>query len=118
MQVSPPNDRAFPVVWRLRQGSATGTILDLLDLTHIESGKKSRELSDVDVREITQLAMETSLPAAREKQIDVRLHADQPVLMRADRGEIEIIMNNLVTNSIKYNRSGGSVAGALGSTPP
>ncbi len=84
-------------------------ILDLLDLTHIESGKKSRELSDVDVREIIQTAIETSLPAARDKQIDVRLHADQPVMMRADRSEIEIIMNNLVTNSIKYNRPGGTV---------
>jgi two-component system, sensor histidine kinase and response regulator len=84
-------------------------IVDLLDLTHIESGKKSRELSDVDIREVTLTAMETSLSLALEKQIDVRLHADASVMMKADRGEIEIIMNNLITNSIKYNRQGGKV---------
>jgi signal transduction histidine kinase len=30
--------------------------------------------------------------------------------MHADRSEIEIIFNNLITNAVKYNRDGGSVA--------
>ena len=29
--------------------------------------------------------------------------------MTADRGEIEIILNNLVSNAVKYNRDGGRV---------
>jgi signal transduction histidine kinase len=30
-------------------------------------------------------------------------------MMDADRGELEIILNNLVSNAVKYNRDGGSV---------
>jgi signal transduction histidine kinase len=29
--------------------------------------------------------------------------------MRADPGEIEIIMNNLISNAVKYNKTGGRV---------
>lgn len=29
--------------------------------------------------------------------------------MKADAGEIEIIMNNLISNAVKYNRTGGRV---------
>ena len=33
--------------------------------------------------------------------------------MVADPSEIEIILNNLVSNAVKYNRDGGSVTVAL-----
>lgn len=84
-------------------------IMDLLDMTRIESGEKRRELTSMDVREITQSALETVRPAADARQITVTLHADEPVPMTADRGEIEIILNNLLTNAVKYNRDGGRV---------
>lgn len=84
-------------------------IMDLLDLTHIESGKKSRELTEVDLRDVATTAIETSLPSALDKKVEITLHADNPVKLPADRGEIEIILNNLITNSIKYNRDGGKV---------
>ncbi|MFP4106852.1 MAG: sensor histidine kinase [Phycisphaerae bacterium] len=84
-------------------------IYDLLDLTRIESGKKQRELSEIDVREVARASIETVLPAAEERDIDVNLHADKPITMTADRGELEIMLNNLVSNAVKYNRDGGSV---------
>ena len=31
------------------------------------------------------------------------------MVLSADRGEIEIILNNLVSNAVKYNRDGGQV---------
>lgn len=84
-------------------------IMDLLDLTRIESGQKKRELTEVDVREVAQSAIETVAPAAQERRIAVELHAPGPVPFVADRGEIEIILNNLVSNAVKYNREGGRV---------
>lgn len=84
-------------------------ILDLLDLTRIESGRKSRELSDVDVVEVARTAIETFAPAAGERGIEIELHTDGPVALTGDRGEIEIILNNLVSNAVKYNRDGGRV---------
>jgi len=83
---------------------------DLLDLTRIESGERKREVAEVDVREVAQTAIDTALAEAKERNIGVALHADGPVPMQADRSEVEIILNNLITNAVKYNRDGGSVA--------
>ncbi len=84
-------------------------ITDLLDLTRIESGQKRRELAEVDLREIAERSIETNAPAAGESDLTMELHADAPQRMYADPGEIEIILNNLISNAVKYNRPGGRV---------
>lgn len=84
-------------------------IMDLLDLTRIESGQKKRELSPVDLRETSRAALESVLPDAHARGITVELHGADPVPLTADRGEMEIILNNLLTNAVKYNRDGGRV---------
>jgi signal transduction histidine kinase len=84
-------------------------IFDLLDLTRIESGQKQRQLAEVDVRTVAAKAVETAQPAAAERGISIELHPGVPVLMVADSGELEIILNNLVSNAVKYNRDGGRV---------
>jgi two-component system, sensor histidine kinase and response regulator len=88
-------------------------ITDLLDLTRLESGQKKRELSEVDVVVVAQQAVETVAPEAQERQIVVELHTPGPLPMLADAGEIEIILNNLLTNAVKYNRDGGRVDATL-----
>jgi len=84
-------------------------ITDLLDLTRIESGQKKRELVALDVAEAAQAAVELFLPEASRRGITLALQADAPVPMPADRWEIEIILNNLISNAIKYNRDHGRV---------
>lgn len=89
-------------------------ILDLLDLTRIESGNKQRDLVQVELCQMVDMAVETALPEAAKRRISI--HADKPaaLTMTADRGEIEIILNNLISNAVKYNRDGGSVTVTLG----
>lgn len=84
-------------------------IADLLDLTRIESGEKVRELTQVDLAAAAAAAIEVVASEAAARQITVRLHAPQSLIIQADAREIEIIFNNLLTNAIKYNRDGGSV---------
>lgn len=88
-------------------------IMDLLDLTRLESGQKTRELARLDLREVAQAAIESVLPDAQGRGIAVALDAPAPVMMTADRGEMEIVLNNLLTNAVKYNRDGGRVDVAL-----
>jgi signal transduction histidine kinase len=92
-------------------------IVDLLDLTRIESGQKVREFALVDVVEVARAAIETALPAARERAITIEMHAPELVVLQADRGEIEIMLNNLVSNAVKYNRDGGRVDVTVSGTP-
>ncbi len=88
-------------------------IMDLLDLTRLESGQKKRELAPVDLREVARAAIESVQPDAQARGISIELRADEPILLTADRGEMEIILNNLLTNAVKYNRDGGRVEVAL-----
>ncbi len=84
-------------------------IIDLLDMTRIESGEKQRELSEVDVVAVARRVVENNLPEATRRGIVVELHNDKPLPMTADYGELEIILNNLVSNAVKYNRTNGRV---------
>ena len=92
-------------------------ILDLLDLTRIESGTRQRELVPLDLVELARTAIETVQLSAEERGITLELHADGPVNLVADRGEIEIVLNNLVSNAVKYNRDRGRVDVTLKSLP-
>jgi two-component system, sensor histidine kinase and response regulator len=91
-------------------------IYDLLDLTHIESGQKQRSFTSVRLRESAGLAMEAVAGEARNREITLVLHPGEDVEMQADRGEVEIILNNLVSNAVKYNRDGGRVDVSIGAT--
>jgi two-component system, sensor histidine kinase and response regulator len=97
-------DRSLERVKGMRQ-----LILNLLDLTKIETGKPTQRLETVNVVDIIQMAIDTARPYAIQKDVDIYLNAKEPVTMVADHGEIEIIMNNLISNAIKYNRQGGRV---------
>ncbi|MGD8451747.1 MAG: ATP-binding protein [Phycisphaerae bacterium] len=82
-------------------------IFDLLDMTRIESGEKGRTLTTVSLHEVAESAIETVRPAAADQEIELHVDCPADLNLRADRGEIEIIFNNLLTNAVKYNRKGG-----------
>ncbi|MFW5699066.1 MAG: response regulator, partial [Planctomycetota bacterium] len=70
-------------------------ILDLLDMTRLESGQRQRELQPIDLRDIAANTIEAMTPQAAERGITIALHADAPVPFHADPAEIEMILNNL-----------------------
>ena len=92
-----------------RIGGMRKMIADLLDLTRIESGQKKREPVEVELLEVANTAAATFLPEAAARGISIDIEGGPPVALLADRGEMEIILNNLVSNAVKYNRDGGSV---------
>ncbi|HOU53645.1 MAG TPA: ATP-binding protein [Myxococcota bacterium] len=84
-------------------------ISDLLDLTRIESGRKARNLVDLDLREVVRGCVEGARELAQARGIVVAMHGEGPVPFRADAGEVELILNNLLSNAVKYNRDQGRV---------
>lgn len=92
---------------RTRVDQMRKLVADLLDMTRIESGLKSRELGPVDVADVARSAVETMAGEAERRGITIELNGAAE--MTADAGEIEMILNNLVSNAVKYNRDGGRV---------
>jgi signal transduction histidine kinase len=84
-------------------------IFDLLDLTRIESGRKQREVKDIDLIETARVAIDTALPEAENKGVGIKLHGPEELIFHADESEMEIILNNLISNAVKYNKEGGRV---------
>jgi two-component system sensor histidine kinase/response regulator len=82
---------------------------DLLDMTQIESKQRPRDHDEIDLREVARNACETVATMADKKNIAVNLHASQPLVMTGDVSELEMLLNNLVSNAVKYNRPGGEV---------
>ena len=84
-------------------------IFDLLDLTRIESGQKKRNIRNINVSDVINHCIETASSVALERKIGIQFTDTDPVHMTADAGEIEIILNNLINNAVKYNREKGRV---------
>jgi signal transduction histidine kinase len=97
-------DRSMERIKGMRQ-----LILDLLDLTKIETGKPTQKIESISVRKIIQMAVDTIRPYAIQKDVDIYINSRDDIEMKADPGEIEIIMNNLISNAVKYNKTGGRV---------
>lgn len=97
----------------VRAGGMRKLIVDLLDMTRIESGEKKREFTTVDVAESAQAALDGVKARAAERGITLTLETSGPLMLDGDRGEIEIVLNNLVSNAVKYNRDNGTVTVCL-----
>ncbi|MBN2433609.1 MAG: HAMP domain-containing histidine kinase [Acidobacteria bacterium] len=88
-------------------------IMDLLDLTRIESGQKNRDIREVDVVAVIRRCRESVLPDAEKRGIHINLEGPEALPLWADAGELEIIGNNFLSNAVKYNRDHGRVTVSL-----
>lgn len=85
-------------------------IMDMLDLTRLENGKKKREILKVDLVQMARVSIDTMTPMAVQKNIKIYLDTDEPhIYLNGDNSEIEIIFNNLISNAVKYNKENGTV---------
>ena len=89
-------------------------ILDLLDVTRLEAGMKARVFGTVQLGDIARECLDAIRPQAEAKKVTMELVAPPDLSLVAVRAELEIVLNNLLTNAIKYNREGGNVEVTLG----
>jgi len=92
-----------------RIGDMRKLILDLLDVTRLESGQRPRQIQNVDLVRAAEKALESMGEEAARRSIALRIHAGGPLNVPADPWEVETILNNLVSNAVKYNRENGRV---------
>ena len=83
---------------------------DLLDYRRIQEGKSIQKIESLDLREILERTIELMRPSAEDKHVTITSKiSDGLPAFNGDRGGIQAIFVNLISNAIKYTPSGGSV---------
>ncbi len=81
----------------------------LLDISWVDADVEL-ELSDVNMRAVTDEAIDLLKDAADQRKIAVRVETDDRIsTVSADSRRLIQVMDNLLSNAIKYNRDGGEI---------
>ncbi|MDW8465122.1 MAG: tetratricopeptide repeat protein [Chloroherpetonaceae bacterium] len=84
-------------------------IKELLDTAAIESGKLELHKERLNLNDLVQVIAEHNQPNATRKRITLHLHLAGEALVLGDRSRLQEVMDNLVSNAIKYSPEGKSV---------
>jgi signal transduction histidine kinase len=84
-------------------------IKNLLDANAIEEGRFTSNIESCDMHELTSHCIENNRSLAWRKQIELKLESDPGVYARADKSATAQILDNLVSNAVKYSPKGSLV---------
>lgn len=89
-----------------------GLISDILDMSRIESGKLTFDISDVDISEVLFDIRTVMYMQAAEKKHELTISMSGVVheTVRCDRRRLEQLLNNLLSNAIKFTPDGGVIS--------
>jgi len=85
-------------------------INEVLDLSKIEAGRLSISMEAVDACDVIRDCLKLTEQMAEQYNITISYQPEiQPLYIHADRIRFKQVYLNLLTNAIKYNRTGGTV---------
>ena len=100
--------RAIDAIERSARAQAK-LIEDLLDAARLSTGKLQLFMRPVDLAQVIQKSVENVRPAALAGQISLTAHYDNAARINGDTGRLQQIIDNLLTNALKFTPAGGRV---------
>ena len=82
---------------------------DLLFVARYRAGKFEIERATIDVGALALECVDAALPTARAAGVELFCNADQQIDMNGDRVRIAQLLDNLVSNALKFTPRGGRV---------
>jgi signal transduction histidine kinase len=90
-------------------GRLLDLVSDLLFLAQVDAGRMTFDVQPVDLEAVVLECVESSLPAAAAKGIELRAHTDRLADVEGDAARLAQVLDNLVSNALKFTPEGGSV---------
>lgn len=81
-------------------------IVEMLELAKLESGTYKLEMSTFSIGELIQQVYTKLLFSMEEKHLQVDIHVDSSLFVKANRSRIEQVVVNLLSNAIRYTPDG------------
>ncbi|MDQ2981086.1 MAG: HAMP domain-containing histidine kinase [Actinomycetota bacterium] len=103
------DQRRFLGIVDRNSGRLLTLVTDLLFLAQIEAGKLALHLGTVDLTEIVEDSIETSSPIAAARGIELVACTEPIPSLEGDRARLAQVLDNLVSNALKFTPGGGRV---------
>lgn len=82
---------------------------DLLFVARLQSGRLDLTPSRLDLNEVARQAAEEARGRADAKDLQLVVDANGPVPVDADRGRVFQLLDNLISNAVKFTPDGGTI---------
>lgn len=89
-----------------------GLISDILDISVIESGRLTFNITDVDLSQVLYeiRTVISNQAAEKEQNLNIDMSKVQHEIVRCDRHRLEQLLTNLLSNAIKFTHKHGSIS--------
>jgi PAS domain S-box-containing protein len=109
----PVKAKQFIEVIERNTGRLERLVGDLLFAAQLDAGRFTFENDEVDLTTVVMDCVEAAVPRAEEEGIDLNVESHAGVHCRGDAGRLGQLLDNLISNAIKYTPEGGKVMVAL-----
>jgi PAS domain S-box-containing protein len=105
---------AFVDVIRRNTSRLQDIVNDLLFVAQLDAGRLALDYAETDLGELADRAVEAARPAAEAKRLALTLERNGATPLNGDASRLEQVLDNLISNAIKFTPAEGSVHVAVG----
>lgn len=103
-KLKPVIEQAHTGTLRLRD-----LVNDMLDMARLDGGRVEFVIAKQDIKTVIRDVVDALQVTAHDQRISLKYKPVGALPIMADAGKLRIVLNNFISNAIKYNRHGGTV---------